>query len=110
MSTGVVESLALERAEGGAALLVISGGGIEDMVVEGRPARETGHRRWVLNEWCVRWGEEDAVVAPTPNHVAGPNHFRITHALDCLQRDSIRETSDASVTNQPIDVPQPGWG
>jgi len=46
------------------------------MVVEGRPARGTGHRGWVLNEWYVRWGEPGAVVTPTPDHVACPNRSR----------------------------------
>jgi len=45
MSMGVVESLALERVEGEADLFVISGGGMEDMVVEGRPARRVGTLR-----------------------------------------------------------------
>jgi len=42
MSMGAAESLALGRVEGGADLFVISGGGMEDMVVEGRPARRMG--------------------------------------------------------------------
>lgn len=43
MSMGVVESLPLERVEGGVDLVFISGGGMEDMVVEGRVARRMGH-------------------------------------------------------------------
>lgn len=40
MSTGVVELVAFERVEGGEDLFFISGGGMEDMVVGGKPAKE----------------------------------------------------------------------
>lgn len=45
MSMGVVESLPLERVEGGDDLFFISGGGIEDMVVGGKQAGRTGALR-----------------------------------------------------------------
>ena len=45
MSMGTVESLPLERVEGGVDLVVISGGGIEDMEVGGKPARREGALR-----------------------------------------------------------------
>jgi len=42
---GVVESLPLEMVGGGVDRFAISGGGMEDMVVEGRLARRMGTLR-----------------------------------------------------------------
>jgi hypothetical protein len=98
MSMGVEESLALERVEGGGDLFFISGGGMEDMVVEGRPARgmRTSRLR-LLNHQLVFVGEKMVtVVSPTQNHV---RHYCLGHALVSSQRRSLRKTSDAPVAN-----------
>ena len=44
-SMGVVESLPLERVEGGGDVFFISGGGMEDMVVEGKLTGRVGTLR-----------------------------------------------------------------
>ena len=56
MSIGVVESLPLERAEEGTGLPVILGGGMEDMVVEGRPAGRVGASRLVFKRLVCSLG------------------------------------------------------
>lgn len=74
ISTGVVESLPLERAERGGDLFVISWEGTEDMVVEGRREGGWGHRCWAFNNTVMFVGETedgkgDDAAAPTRGHV-----------------------------------------
>jgi len=64
------------------------------MVVEGKPARGTGHCCWVLNEWCVRWGEDSCcpnarsrvTVEPTPD----PPMFSTVHIGTAFEKRAMR--------------------
>lgn len=70
MSVGAAESLPLERVEGGADLFDISGGGREDMVVEGRTARRVGlWQMRFLTDRLSSLGTAQLDVAPTLCHV-----------------------------------------
>jgi hypothetical protein len=71
MSMGVVESLLFERAEEGEDLFFISGGGMEDMVVEGREGWGVRTSRLgFLNDQVVFVGDDEpGMGSPTFDHV-----------------------------------------
>lgn len=59
MSMGVVVSLAFERAEEVEDLFFITGGGMEDMAVEGRQGRgvKTSRLGFFNDRVAFRWGQ-----------------------------------------------------
>ena len=71
-----------------------------------------GHCGWVFNESASFVGEnEDGDVTPTPGHVRSQSRqLPLRHALECSQRSGLRDTGDASVADQPVDVAQPRRG
>ena len=104
----MVESLPFERAEGGEDLLFVSGGGMEDMVVGGRQERRMSTSGLgFLNDQVGFVGENEDRGFPQRRVTC----HRLGHdlILNRSQRGGLRETSHASVTSQPIHVPQSRW-